>query len=207
MLSWIPDKITVKMNPVLGMLLKLRRDWNAVLSRISRGEDQAHQQSAHPTIFQEVMHSDLPPQEKTLHRLTDEAQNLIAAGLETTAGSLSKTCFYIINQPRVCERLRDELCIALPDPSAPTDWLQLEKLPCLRACIREGIRLFYATAARNPRVHHKSITYKDWLIPAGTPVSMTFIDVQNDEELFPNSRSFIPERWLDNPKAPNGSPL
>jgi cytochrome P450 len=49
--------------------------------------------------------------------------------------------------------------------------------------------------------------YKDYLIPAGTPVSMTSVDVHHDERIYPNSRSFIPERWLDNPKTENGSNL
>lgn len=224
-LNLLPHSITEKMNPPLSMLLKLQRvrhlvervgfgqlmtplkDVRAIISRIASGEDQAYKQSSHPTIFHEVLQSDLPPQEKALRRLGDEAQTIIGAGLETTAWALSTACFHIINQPRVYARLRDELCKALPDPSAPTDWLQLEKLPYLGACIREGIRLSYGVSARNPRVPDKPIMYKDWVIPAGTPVSMTIIDVHHDEGLYPDSHSFVPERWLDNPKASNGSPL
>jgi cytochrome P450 len=36
---------------------------------------------------------------------------------------------------------------------------------------------------------------------------MTIVDVHHDEEIYPNSHSFIPERWLDNPRTANGSPL
>jgi cytochrome P450 len=32
-------------------------------------------------------------------------------------------------------------------------------------------------------------------------------DVSHDEEIFPSSFSYIPERWLDNPKAPDGKQL
>jgi hypothetical protein len=34
----------------------------------------------HPTIFHELVKSDLPPQEKTVRQLNDEAQLVVAAG-------------------------------------------------------------------------------------------------------------------------------
>lgn len=37
--------------------------------------------------------------------------------------------------------------------------------------------------------------------------SMTIPDVSHDEEIFPSSREFIPERWLNDPKTPDGLPL
>jgi len=206
-LNMLPDSINEKMNPRLSKLLKLQRDLRTIISRIASGGDQLHKQPSHPTIFHEVLQSDLPPQEKALRRLGDEAQTIIGAGLVTTAWALSTASFHIINQPRVYQRLRDELCEAIPDPLAPTDWLQLEKLPYLTACIREGVRLSYGVSARKPRVLDKPMLYKDWVIPARTPVSMTIVDVHHDERVYPNSYSFIPERWLNNPKAPNGSPL
>ncbi|KAJ9638412.1 hypothetical protein H2199_007100 [Coniosporium tulheliwenetii] len=199
-LNMLPDSINERMNPPLSIILKLQRvrqfiervestqlitslkDLRTIILRIASEKGQAYKQQSHPTIFHEVLRSDLPPQEKALRRLGDEAQTIIGAGLETTAWALSTACFHIINQPRVYEKLRDELCKAIPDPSAPADWLQLENLPYLKACIREGIRLSYGVSARNPRLHNKPTIYKDWVIPARTPVSMTIIDVHHDEE-------------------------
>jgi cytochrome P450 len=86
-------------------------------------------------IFHEVLESDIPPQEKSVVRLGEEAQTVLAAGLETTAWALTTGSFYIINNPEVFKRLRAELKEALPDPKGSLDWLQLEKLPYLSACI------------------------------------------------------------------------
>lgn len=163
--------------------------------------------SSHPTIFYELIHSDLPPEEKSSQRMGDEVQTIIGAGLETTAWALSIACFHIINDPKILQKLRDELNEALPDPSAELDWLTLEKLPYLTSCIQEAVRLSYGIAHRNPRVSNTAIKYKDWLIPPGTPVSMTIVDVHHDENLYPDSHSYTPERWLDNPRTKDDKSL
>jgi len=36
---------------------------------------------------------------------------------------------------------------------------------------------------------------------------MTIPEVSHDESIFPNSREFIPERWLNNPTTTDGIPL
>lgn len=36
---------------------------------------------------------------------------------------------------------------------------------------------------------------------------MTIPEVSHDEAIFPDSRAFIPERWLDDPKTNDGVPL
>lgn len=116
--------------------------------------------------------------------------------------------YHIIDKPPILKKLRAELEEAMPDPTAKIDALSLEKLPYLSACIREGVRLSYGVTSRNPRISpDKPMKYKDWVIPIGTPVSMTIIDVHHDEHVFPNSRSYIPERWLGNPKTEEGENL
>jgi cytochrome P450 len=36
---------------------------------------------------------------------------------------------------------------------------------------------------------------------------MSIVDVSHDESIFPDSRAFVPERWLDSPKTKDGFPL
>ena len=121
---------------------------------------------------------------------------------------LTTISFHLISNPSILAKLRSELEAAIPDPTAQLGSLFLEKLPYLSACIQEGIRLSYGVSSRNPRISpDKPTKYKEFVIPAGTPVSMTIIDVHHDEHIYPNSRSFIPERWLENPKTENGANL
>lgn len=133
---------------------------------------------------------------------------MIGAGLETTAWALTTTSFHLISNPPILAKLRSELEAAIPEATAQLDSLFLKKLPYLSACIQEGIRLSYGVSSRNPRISpDKPTKYRNFVIPAGTPVSMTIIDVHHDERIYPNSRSFIPERWLENPKTEYGTSL
>lgn len=163
--------------------------------------------SSHPTVFQELISGCLPASEKETLRLQDEAQLVVAAGVTTTGWALSTAAFHIIDNPPIFEKLRKELESAIPDPSGPLNWTELEKLPYLTGCVRESVRMSYAVTTRNPRLFSKSMTYKAWEIPARTPISMTIVGVNDDEEIFPQARKFKPERWIGNPKAPDGSSL
>lgn len=166
----------------------------------------AGKQSENATIFHELVKSDLPPQEKTVRRLNDEAQLVVAAGLVTTAWALSVASFHIVNNTSIFHNLRKELEQAVPDTNAPLEWQQVERLPYLNACVREGIRLSYGVTARNPRRSPKTLVYNGWTIPPRTPVSMTVVDHNHNEEIFPDSHSFLPERWLEN-KTRSGADL
>lgn len=60
------------------------KDLKRIIGKIADGKDKTPE---HTTIFHEVLDGDLPEQEKELQRLGDEAQTIIGAGLETTAGA------------------------------------------------------------------------------------------------------------------------
>ena len=101
-----------------------------------------------------------------------------------------------------------ELVNVIPDPTISVSLQDLERLPYLNACTREALRMSYGLSSRNPRISPREpMKYRDWTIPSGTPVSMTSVDVHHDETIFPDSHSFKPERWLNNPRTSNGSAL
>lgn len=143
-----------------------------------------------------MLRSELPLEEKKIDRLNEEAQLLVAAGLVTAAWAMSVASFHIINTPHIHAQLGAELVSAIPNKSAPFTWSDVENLPYLNACIREGLRLSYGVTARSPRVWDKPLEYAGWTIPARTPVSLTIYDHNHNEEIFPDSHTFKPERWL-----------
>jgi cytochrome P450 len=180
------------------------------ISNIQSGVNAHHKTISHPTIFHSILSSKLPPEEKTVTRLADEAQVLMLAGTLTTAWALELITFWLLSQPDTLRRLKAELRNAIPDPNVPASLPTLEALPYLNAVIKEGLRLTYGVSCRLTRsCPTDAVTYTDpatgmaWSIPAGTPVGMTAVQIHHLESLFPDSKRFHPERWL----APNARGL
>ncbi|KAH6670406.1 cytochrome P450 [Halenospora varia] len=211
----IPDSVAARLQPGLKSVLQLKRvtspltnflAFNSLtLGRIN-SETDTSKDSRH-TIFDEILQSKLPPEDKSQERLADEANIVVGAGLETTSYALCVGTFHIVNTPRISSRLHAELVQAFPNKDITPKLSILEKLPYLKACIQESLRLSYGLSSRNPRMSHQEFQYKDWIVPKGTVVAMTIPDVHHDERIFPDSHSFIPERWLDNPRTAEGVAL
>ena len=104
---------------------------------------------------------------------------------------------HILASPSVHARLRAELLSAIPDPSSIPPLAVLEKLPYLSAIIHEVHRFAHGVVGRLERVSpDAALHYRHWVIPPGTPVSMTSLLQHRDPSIFPEPLRFDPERWL-----------
>lgn len=83
------------------------------------------------TIFDSLISSDVPAQERTLDRLEDESALLLAAGTETTARAITVAMFHLMSRPELMRTLREELKTVLSTPTSKASWADLEKLPYL----------------------------------------------------------------------------
>ena len=84
-----------------------------------------------PTIFHEILSSDLPASEKHEKRLGEEGFVVIAAGGETTGRTLTVATYFIISNPRVLSNLTVELRNTMPLPYDKPKLKELEQLPWL----------------------------------------------------------------------------
>ncbi|KAI7715746.1 hypothetical protein KC353_g5858, partial [Hortaea werneckii] len=204
LLKAIPESFVLKMDPSLGQMLQLQKDFVATIDDIRQRAKSPEQQNPKRTMFHALLGSELPEYAKTTVRLEHEAQTVIGGGIVTTAWALTQSVFYILNDPAVYEKLLDELHQAIPDVTAPDAFAyeKLERLPYLSGCIKEGIRFSYGISGRLPRVLHEPIQYREYTIPAGTAISMSIRDVNFDEAIYDRPRKFKPERWT----TVNGGP-
>ena len=131
----------------------------------------------------------------------------MSAGTVTTAWTLPVTVYYLLTNPDVLQKLKQELNEAVPDPSKSTPLVELEQLPYLTGVIQEGLRLSYGIVTRLERIAPDETlvftdpsTKKAWKIPPRTPVSMTSYIIHRNPDIFPSPLSFQPERWIENPR-------
>lgn len=87
------------------------------------------------------MRSDIPPSEFSTDRLTKEAVVFLTAGTSTVGGTLDVAAYYILANEKIRNRLRGELKEIMADfPVTVPSLSDLEKLPYLRAVVREALR-------------------------------------------------------------------
>jgi cytochrome P450 len=199
----LPPGIVAAMNPQVGFLMKWQTRAKANVERILNEEGPdgkgTASESERKTMFHSLRDSDLPRAEKSLQRLCDEAEIVLGAGSETTAATLARTWFYLLQSPaQVLQSLQAELRSIIPTPDAAIPKLaKVESLKYLSAVIEEGIRISYSVTTRTPRIApNEALRYDGWTIPAGTPMSMTNCLVLMNPAIFPEPESFSPERWL-----------
>ena len=126
------------------------------------------------------------------------------AGTLTASWVLEVTMFWLLRQPETLRKLKDELTAAIPslDMIGTIPLPVLENLPYLNAVMKEGFRLTYGVSSRLARIDPDNpiiftTEKKQYTIPAGTPVGMTSVQIHHNESIFPDSKKFSPERWLD----------
>ncbi|KAF2836666.1 cytochrome P450 [Patellaria atrata CBS 101060] len=168
----------------------------------------------HPTILHHLFSANtpLPPTELTTPRLTDESFTLLGAGTITTSHTLTTALYHILSDPTIESYLRTELVQLSPMPT----WTELKRLPYLSAVIAEALRLSFGVSHRLARVSPDEPLYypppsekgepdtirPQWVIPPGTPVSMTQMFIHLDPAIFPSPGTFDPSRWLEESPSP-----
>ncbi|TKA81734.1 hypothetical protein B0A55_01115 [Friedmanniomyces simplex] len=187
---------------MLAFRARARQDIEAVLA------DKANdRKGSGRSLFYELRDSSLPPHEKTVSRLQDEATLLVMAGTESPAKTLTIASFYMLSLPEVTRKLRGELAEARKQASgSKTSLNSLLVLPYLGAIIHEANRLSFGVTGRMRRYSPtQTLTYtasygpyKDttYTLPPGTQMNTVTYCTHTNEALFPDPWRFDPERWL-----------
>lgn len=125
--------------------------------------------------------------------LRDELITLLAAGHETTATSLAWAFYWIHYLPQVREKLLQELDSLgeNPDPNA------ILRLPYLSAVCSETLRLYPVVTLALNRLVKSPLEIMGYQLNPGTLVIPCIYLTHHREDLYPQSKQFKPERFLE----------
>lgn len=122
-----------------------------------------------------------------------EAGNLIAAGSDTTAITLTYLIWAVLSQPKLQRELEEEV----NSLSADFDDSALEELPLLNAVIMEALRLYGAAPGALPReTPEGGAKFCGYFIPQGMTVTTQAYSIHRDGDIYPDPERFDVSRWL-----------
>ncbi|KAG8529623.1 uncharacterized protein KY384_005103 [Bacidia gigantensis] len=205
----IPESWVAVLNPSMKAIFDFQNGIVAQIVRMKKGKNETLNKSENRTVFHDILESDLlPPEEKSITRMQQEATAICVAAIGTISTSLSHACFEILRNPTIKSRLEKELQDSFPDHSRAPTLSELERLPYLTAVIQEtdttmiALRASIGVAQRLSHVQPTPITYGIYTIPANTPIGMNIYNQHYDPRIFPDPNNFQPDRWLGDPKVP-----
>ena len=129
----------------------------------------------------EARHDDGSPMGE--QEIRDELMTLLIAGHETTASTLAWAFERLGHDPRVLDRLVEEI-------DAGED-------AYLTATIQETLRIRPVLPNVAPRLVAKPIEIGGWTYPVGCSLVLNSYLIHHDPEIYPDPDTFRPERFLD----------
>ncbi|TRX91612.1 hypothetical protein FHL15_007394 [Xylaria flabelliformis] len=194
--QWVPAALIAAIFPnstgfkILQLLGATRV--RKIAAEVEKGD--SHERGS---MFHQLLRSNIPDVEKHPDRLADEAVSFLGAGAYPTAATLIFTVYNILSHPEVEARLRNDLAGVMTDfDDHVPDFVDVEKVEYLVACLKEGLRLLRIFRRKGRVSIDKDLAYQQWTIPKGTPVTLSVYSLHMDPKVFPDPCKYDPERWL-----------
>lgn len=202
----LPQVVIKYISPSLSMFMEQKHITRQKVEKLSSmPKTEWAGKETQPVALSLLESAKLPPAEREIDRVAQDAEMVLMAGTLTTATTLEHLLFWMIDNPDVLRKLKEELKGVMPTVNdlANIPLTTLEGLPYLTAVLKEATRLIYGNTTphfcSNPDtalVFQDTQRSKTWVIPPNTSVGMTSVILHHDERHFPNSWKFDPDRWL-----------
>lgn len=136
-----------------------------------------------------------PLEDEDLH---SEIKTLLLAAHETIAIAITWALYWIHTAPDVLSKVCQELDALGPSP----DPLEVSKLPYLSAVCQETLRIYPVGLISFPRIARSPIKVAGYTLPKGTVMTGCIYLTHQRPDLYPDSKSFRPERFLERQFSP-----
>ena len=160
------------------------------------------------TLFRESMLVKIAAKEPKYDResLISESVELLIAGTDTTAHTLSFAVGELSLNPRVFQQAR-HIVDRVWQSFGCINTESLKELSYIRAIIKETLRLYSVASGSTSLEAQRDTVIAGKVIPRGTRVSWSMLAAGRDKDVYANPSSFLPERWLDNNKETISLPM
>ncbi|KAL1873476.1 hypothetical protein VTK73DRAFT_924 [Phialemonium thermophilum] len=129
---------------------------------------------------------------------TSEATSVVGlmaiAGALTIGSPIQSFLLAMCHYPQWLQRLQREIDTELGGRCP--EWEDREKLPLLRAVVKEVLRWRPPVPTGIPHAAEKDDVYNGYFIPARATIHALEWGITRDESVYPDPETFNPERWL-----------
>ncbi|MBR8830704.1 MAG: putative cytochrome P450 135B1 [Chroococcopsis gigantea SAG 12.99] len=132
--------------------------------------------------------------------LRDELMTLLFAGHETTASALAWAIYWITSLPDVRHKVLQE--IETIEGKSVSDPMVISRLPYLSAVCQETLRLYPIAIGAFPRVVKQPVILAGYALEPGTVIMPSIYLAHHRQEVYPESKKFRPERFLERQFSP-----
>ena len=155
-----------------------------------------------PTCLVEVMLAEAETGEIESDMINDLCMDLLLAGIDTSAQTVSWTLLLLANRPEIQAKVHEELDRVI----GPDAWPTVDdrtRLPYTFACLAESMRYRTIGPLAVPHQATQDTEVGGYLVPAGAQVLGNIYSIHHDPRFWDSPDDFIPERFLP---QPDGSP-
>ena len=197
--AWFMQNLPVKRNEDVMAASKLARETSRRLIQDKKAKLAKKEGDDHDIITVALESGGF-----TEENLVDQMMTFLAAGHETTAGSMMWALHCLSLHPDVQKRLRKEVHDHIASPSEPVSAATLDHMPYLNAVCNEVLRV-YAPVALTLRDTAEDTTIIGQFVPKETRIILSPWAINWSNELWgPDAAEFNPDRWLGPGRANTG---
>lgn len=171
------------------------RQANLWMSLFSSLKTQMETKQAPECFVKQLIESNYAAQDISELQAAFLAGSLIEAGSETTSAAINSALLHLCAYPEARQKAWEEIDRVVGTSRSPT-FEDEERLPYVRAIIKETMRIRPVTNIGSPHYTTAPIIYKETYIPANSIVALQQYPIHYDAILSPDPEHFNPDRYL-----------